>query len=139
MKDIITYDCIAYQISTINVDGMFETMVFPIKNGEVSGNEVYCFRTFNEHQSKDKHMDVYWYPEKYLNMDAIEEYLKSKGMCFDDIVMEEVKFPFQYLNEYILGNMDYDSAIDSTIEEMYRIIEEYLETNEEKKHDQNDL
>ena len=51
VKDIITYGEQTYQLSTVNIDGMLETMVFPIINGVVSGNEVYCFRTCKADQS----------------------------------------------------------------------------------------
>lgn len=39
----------------------------------------------------------------------------------------EIKFPFQYIEKYLLGEMDFDVACDSTIEECYRLIEEYIE------------
>ena len=45
---------------------------------------------------------------------------------------EEILFPFQYIEKYLLGKMEYDHAIDSTIEEVYRIIEEYIDKNESK-------
>lgn len=40
--------------------------------------------------------------------------------------IEKILFPFQYLEAYLLGEMDFDAAIDSTIEEADRLIEEYL-------------
>ena len=40
---------------------------------------------------------------------------------------EKIKFPFQYLEKYLIGEMDFDVAIDSTLEEANRLIEEYLE------------
>ena len=43
--------------------------------------------------------------------------------------METILFPFQYMEKYLLGEMEYDPAIDSTIEEVYRLIEEYLKSN----------
>lgn len=52
--------------------------------------------------------------------------------CKCEEYAEEVKipFPFQYLDQYFLGESNWGAAIDSTIEEAYRLIEEYLE-----KHD----
>lgn len=38
----------------------------------------------------------------------------------------KIKFPFQYLEKYFLGEIEYDEAIDSTVEECHRLIEEYL-------------
>ena len=38
----------------------------------------------------------------------------------------EIKFPSQYMTKYLLGEMDYDAAIDSTMEECHRLIEEYI-------------
>lgn len=97
IKDIITYNNKAYQLSTINIDGMFETMIFPIINGNVSGNEVYCFRTFKSGESKNKHADIYYYPEKYLSEDAIDEYLRSKGSDFT--VDNKIYIVMGYINE----------------------------------------
>ena len=41
----------------------------------------------------------------------------------------DIEFPFQYIEKYLLGEMDYDAAIDSTIEECNRLIEEYIKNN----------
>lgn len=38
----------------------------------------------------------------------------------------EIKFPFQYMEKYVNGEMDFDAACDSTMEECYRLIEEYI-------------
>lgn len=135
IKDIIEYNEKVYQLSTINIDGMLETMVFPIEKGHVSGKEVYCFRTFNAGESKNKHTDIYYYPEKYLSKEAIDKYLKSKEEYFEIYnieTTEKIPFPFQYMEKYLLGEMDYDAAIDSTIEEVYRLIEEYISKYESK-------
>lgn len=80
VKDIIKYDNKEYQLSTIYIENMitFETMIFPIKNGKVSGEEVYCFRTLEANESKWKHTDIYEHPEKYVSEEAITEYLKTK-------------------------------------------------------------
>lgn len=42
-------------------------------------------------------------------------------------IEEKIRFPFQFLNKYCLGEMTWDAAIDSTLEEVYRLIEEYVE------------
>lgn len=41
----------------------------------------------------------------------------------------EIKFPFQYIEKYVNGEMNFEAACDSTIEECYRLIEEYIEKN----------
>ena len=35
-------------------------------------------------------------------------------------------FPFQYLEQYLRGELVLDTAIDNTIDEVYRLIEEYV-------------
>lgn len=85
VKDIIKYNEKEYQLSTVFIENMalFETMIFQIKNGTVSGKEVYCFRTADAGKSKDKHIDIYYHPEKYLSDEIIDEYLKSKEDLYD--------------------------------------------------------
>ena len=39
----------------------------------------------------------------------------------------KIPFPFQYLEQYFRGELIWDAAIDNTIYEMYRLIEEYVE------------
>lgn len=39
----------------------------------------------------------------------------------------EIKFPFQYLERYLLGEISFEVACDNTMEECYRLIEEYIE------------
>ena len=39
----------------------------------------------------------------------------------------DIEFPSQYIEKYFLGEIDYDTAIDNTIEECNRLIEEYIE------------
>lgn len=41
----------------------------------------------------------------------------------------KVPFPFQYLEKYFLGEMKYDDAINSTVEEANRLIKEYIENH----------
>lgn len=67
---------------------------------------------------------------------VIEHYCGELGdyKMFEPIeeieVEEKIPFSFQFLEKYCLGEMTWDAAIDSTIEEVYRLIEEYAE-----KHD----
>lgn len=81
VKDIIQYNKKEYQLSTVFIEKMklFETMIFPIENGIVSGNEVYCFRTMDAGKSRYKHIDIYENVEKYLSDKAIEKYLACKN------------------------------------------------------------
>ena len=44
---------------------------------------------------------------------------------------DKIPFPFQYIEQYLLGKMDFDVAVDSTIEECNRLIEEYLEKHQD--------
>lgn len=81
VKDIIKYNEKEYQLSTVFIENMavFETMIFPIENGIVSGSEVYCYRTRDAGNSKYKHEDIYENVEKYLSDKAIEKYLVCKN------------------------------------------------------------
>ena len=38
----------------------------------------------------------------------------------------KIPFPFHYLNQYIRGESDWDSAFDNTMEEVYSLIEDYV-------------
>lgn len=40
---------------------------------------------------------------------------------------EKIMFPFQYMEQYLLGEISFDGAVDRTIEEVYRLIGEYVE------------
>lgn len=124
VKDIINYDGKEYQLSTIYLDNMctFETMIFPIKNEIIDNNEVYCFRTTQSGESLRKHEDVYFHPEKYLSDEAINEYFLSKG-CFK---RKNIEFPMRYLEKYMLSELTLDEAVNNTIEEIYRLIKEYV-------------
>ena len=48
---------------------------------------------------------------------------------FEPIEKEEEKimFPFQYMEQYFLGEISFNGAVDRTIEEVYRLIGEYVE------------
>lgn len=80
IKDIIQYNKKEYKLSTIFIEKikLFETMIFPIENGIISNNEVYCFRTANVNESKYKYVDICENVEKYLSDKAIEKYLACK-------------------------------------------------------------
>ena len=48
-----------------------------------------------------------------------------------------IKFPSQYIEQYLLGEISYEEAFDKTTEEIYKSIRDYLtivggENNEEK-------
>ena len=78
IKDIIKYGNKEYQLSNIYIEDMaiFETMIFPIENNKVYGEEVYCFRTAKAGESKNKYEDIYYHPEKYVSEEATIEYMK---------------------------------------------------------------
>lgn len=40
---------------------------------------------------------------------------------------EKILFPFQYMEQYFLGELSFDEAIEKTIEEVYRLIGDYVE------------
>lgn len=98
VKDIIKYNNREYQLSTVYIENTatFETMIFLIENGAISGQEVYCFRTLEPGQSIDKHADIYHHPEKYLSEEAIAEYLKSKE---ENLVNNKIYIVNGYINE----------------------------------------
>ena len=54
--------------------------------------------------------------------------------CKCEEYAEEAKipFPFQYLEQYLCGELIWDAAIDNTMNEVYRLIEEYVETHDLK-------
>lgn len=98
VKDIINYNGKEYQLATVNINGCFETMIFPIENGVISGNEVYMCRVYNAGQSHDEHRDIYYHPERYLSDEAIANYLKSKE---DDFKIDDSIFVVGgYINEH---------------------------------------
>ena len=80
VKDIIKHNEKEYQLSTVFLKNMslFETMIFPIENGIISGNEIYCYRTKDVGESKNKHAEIYENVEKYLSDKAIEKYLACR-------------------------------------------------------------
>lgn len=84
VKDYIKYEGKEYQLSTVLLyDCEFETMIFPIENGVVSGSEVYKFTTFKASESQRKHKDILDNVENYVGKEAIEKYLKEKEEWFN--------------------------------------------------------
>ena len=85
VKDIIKYGNKEYLLSTVYIENMitFETMIFPIENGRISGREVYCFRTLDAGESKYKHEHIYYHSENYISDEAIAKYLKEKEEWFN--------------------------------------------------------
>ena len=130
IKDIITYNGKDYQISTVKMYAKayvyFETAIFPIENDIPTGNEVYRWKTYNVEESHDKHIDILNRPEKYLSEESVAEYMKSKLEGFYKET-RKIPFPFQYMEQYFRGEISFDDAIDRTIEEVYRLIGEYVE------------
>ena len=68
------------------------------------------------------------------NVCKIEHWCGKLGdyKMFKSIKKEEEKipFPFQYLEQYLRGELIWDAAIDNTMDEVYRLIEEYISKNE---------
>jgi len=85
-KNIINYNDKDYQVSTVYIDNMatYETMVFPIENGIISGSEVYCYRTVEADISMYIHNDILYNPKNYLSEEAIANYLKEKENWFNE-------------------------------------------------------
>ena len=44
-----------------------------------------------------------------------------------------IPFPWQHINAYCRGEITFDAACDNTIEEFYRLAEEYIEEHKEKE------
>lgn len=128
MKNIIynVYTGKEYQVSTAFVyDCYFETMIFPIEEGVVSGREVYKWESYSLEEAVDKHRDIKNNPEKYISDEAIAEYIRLKEEDFE--TEETIPFPFQFVNKYFLGEMTMDDAVSKTVDEVERLIKEYVE------------
>lgn len=97
-KRIIKYKDKNYELSTVYLENMyeFETMIFPIENGVVNGNEVYCFRTPDISESYAKHVDIINNISKYVSEETINEYLKSK----EEETMEDANYVYIIKEEY---------------------------------------
>ena len=102
MKDIIhdVYTGKEYQVSTAFVyDCYFETMIFPIEDGVVSGREVYKWEAYNIEEAVDKHRDIKNRPQAYISEESIAEYLKLKEKDFEQYV-SITKKEYEELLEY---------------------------------------
>lgn len=107
MKDIIEYENKRYQVSTINFDntGMYQTMIFPIVNGQIDGREVYCFNTFNINEAITRHNTILKAPSVFVSQDAIQKYLESKKEEFKVNDLQKFKDFFDEMNiKYIERN-----------------------------------
>ena len=80
VKDIIKYNEKEYHLSSVLIEnmGLFETMIFPIENGIVSGSEVFCHRTRHIALANEVYTVIKLHPEKYLSDKAIEKYFACK-------------------------------------------------------------
>lgn len=87
IKNDIEYNGKSYQVSTIVLYWGYETMIFPVINGVVTGDGVYKYRTCLKSDSENKHFDIVKHPEKYLDDNLIEGYKKSleKDFILTDI------------------------------------------------------
>lgn len=79
-KEVIKYNEKEYQLSSRFIENMcvFEIMIFPIENGIVSGNEVFCHRTHYLASANEIYTNIKFHPEKYLSGKAIEKYFACK-------------------------------------------------------------
>lgn len=111
VKNIIRYNDKEYQLSTVNIDGCFETMIFPIENGVVLGREVYCCRVYSAGESQLVHKDVLYNSEKYLSSEAIAEYVVSQEE--DYISINKIYIVGGYINEH----GDEDTWIEKVFED----------------------
>lgn len=129
IKDVITYNGKDYQISTVEMYAKayvyFETAIFPIRNGMAIGHAIYTWKAYNADESYDKHRDILNRPEKYLSEESIIKYLESKGKDFK--TEEKIKFPFQYMEQYFLGEISFNDAVEKTIDKVYELIGDYVE------------
>lgn len=58
----------------------------------------------------------------YMDEDIEEEF------CEED----KIKFPCQYIQQYFRGECSFDYMIDATMDEVYRLIGEYVESHKEE-------
>lgn len=91
IKDDIEYKWKSYQVSTIELHGIYETMVFPVIDGIVSGSEVYKYRSCDRDDVINRHFDIVKHPETYLNENLIEEYKNSLEEDFKLTDLEKFK------------------------------------------------
>lgn len=91
IKNDIEYDGKSYQVSTIDLHWGYETMVFPVIDGVVSGSEVYKYRTCLKSDSENKHFDIVKHPKKYLDENIIYAYKESLDEDFKLTDIEKFK------------------------------------------------
>lgn len=96
--DYIEYNNKVYQLSFFCVNDTYELMVFPIENGVVSGNEVYCHRTTDFNNVMDLYNLILNNPSSYLNQKIIDEYLNSKEEDFKITDLQRYKNFFDEIN-----------------------------------------
>ena len=128
MKDIIydVYTGKGYQVSTAWIyNCYFETIIFPIEDGVVSGREVYKWESYTLEEAVNKHRDIKNRPQAYISEESIAEYIRLKEEDFE--TEEEVQFPFQFLEMFCNGEISFDDAVKRTEDEVNRLIEEYVE------------
>lgn len=100
--------------------GGYETMVFPIIDGVVSGSEVYKYRTCLKSDSENKHFDIVKHPKKYLDENFIEEYKKSLEEDFKLTDLEKFKNFFDEMGiKYHYTRCDKSNKQTLDIDEQY--------------------
>lgn len=104
IKNEIEYKGKSYHVSTIDLHWGYETMIFPVINGAVSGGEVYKYRTCIKSDSTNKHFDIVKHPEKYLDKKIIEQYKESIEKDFKVTDIEKFKKLF---DEIGIGYKEY--------------------------------
>ena len=102
MKDIIcdVYTGKKYQVSTVWIySSYFETMIFPIEDGVVSGREVYKWEAYCLEEAVNKHRDIKNRPQAYISEESIAEYIRLKNADFEEYV-SITKKEYEELLEY---------------------------------------
>ena len=107
-KDTIKFNGKEYQLSTVNLGGCYETMVFPIEDGRISGKEVCMCSVYTSYGSQEVHKDILFHPEKYLTDEAIAEYLREKE---EDIYSTSIWI--------VYGHIDEHGDTDTWVEELF--------------------
>ena len=104
IKNDIEYNGKSYQVSTIDLHWGYETMIFPVIDGVVSGGEVYKYRTCLKSDSENKHFDIVKHPKKYLDENYIEKYKKPLEEEFKLTDIEKFK---NFLHEMGINYREY--------------------------------
>lgn len=70
----------------------------------------------------------------YDDLDVYNAHYADVPECniekFENEAGQEIPFPYQYLEKYMLGEMTLDDAVNSTLDEVYRMAADYIN----KKH-----